>query len=122
MRIGSALDYFERREDGLFELKSLPEDQYPGIRLSATMRPARDGAVKLDLDLRVSTVLERESIPGVELDVGRPILQMQQVQTQVIVEPGEWVRVGGHRIKDLISQTEDAVVVLARVTLHGPDG
>jgi hypothetical protein len=68
------VQYFERREDGLFELKAL--DEKPGLSLSGTITKSDDPGrlVFKDLTFAVRLVERRKPIKGVALDVGEPVL------------------------------------------------
>jgi hypothetical protein len=70
-------EYFERREDGLFELKEI--ELPAGLDLEVKPREQDDKTILLsNVTIRLRTVTERETIPGVKLPVGRPVLQTEE--------------------------------------------
>lgn len=76
--------YFVRREDGLFELKEvrLPVGLVVEIRAEDK---GKDVFLISDLKLLLRWVSKREPIPGVNLPIGRPILQEQDYWLRLFV-------------------------------------
>lgn len=85
-----AFDYFERREDGLFELK---EDLLKtGISIRATVKTTGDrDRLRLDpIAVSVTAIKERQKIMGASLPpVGRPILTTTSIETSVLAKIGD---------------------------------
>jgi len=81
------LEYFERRSDGLFELKGMYEPT--GLDIKTTPTLENDGRIRLNLEIVLRSVEKREPIPGVTLQVGRPILQMREHKAELLVRPGK---------------------------------
>jgi hypothetical protein len=82
------IEYFEQREDGLFELKKLQEPT--GLKMG--IRAEREGQNKIRikyLTFSLRSVEEREPIPNVTLPVGRPILQSREYKVDIEVTPGK---------------------------------
>jgi hypothetical protein len=74
--------YFARREDGLFELRRL--DQPSGLHASGQLRLPTPGIVEIeDFAVRLNLVGERQPIPGVALDVGRPTVDLNALKSTV---------------------------------------
>lgn len=81
------LEYFEKRPDGLFELKSLDEET--GLTIKANVAEGdRDRIILRDLTIRLRSIEGREPIEGVSLDVGRPIVGLRELLTTIAVHPG----------------------------------
>ena len=78
------IPYFDRREDGLFELKEvhLPVGLVVEIRAEDK---GKDVFLISDLKLLLRWVSKREPIPGVNLPIGRPILQEQDYWLRLFV-------------------------------------
>ena len=81
------LEYFERRSDGLFELKGMYEPT--GLDIKAPLTLEKDGRIRLNLEIVLRSVEKREPVPGVTLQVGRPILQMREHKAELLVRPGK---------------------------------
>jgi len=86
------IQYFERRPDGLFELKEITfrdASKMPGLSLSAKLdREGEDRIVIRDLSLQLRTVGKRKPIEGVGLDVGEPVLSVREQTVTIAVRPG----------------------------------
>ena len=81
------LEYFERRSDDLFELKRMSEPTGLGILMILTLE--KDGRIRLNLEIVLRSVEKREPVPGVTLQVGRPILQTREHKAELLVRPGK---------------------------------
>jgi hypothetical protein len=89
VEIGSEqpIEYFEKRPDGLFELKKLHEKT--GFTLSGKVeRPGGEQIILRDLTIRLQSVEKRQPIEGASLDVGYPIVRTHESITTVAVKPG----------------------------------
>ncbi len=93
------IEYFERRADGLFELKKA--DEQTGLTISAIVAKGESGKLVLrDLTIGLRSVEGRELIKGVNLDVGRPTIKKVESITSVAVKPGRdygiWLQTEGY--------------------------
>jgi hypothetical protein len=82
------IEYFEQREDGLFELRKLQEPT--GLKIE--IRAESEGQKKIrinPLTFSLRSVEEREPIPAVTLPVGRPILQAREYKVDIRVTSGK---------------------------------
>jgi hypothetical protein len=89
--VGSAkqIQYFERRPDGLFELKT--SDASHGIHFEATVdKGESSGTFLCDMKTYVSLVGKRLPIEGVTLDVGVPVVTKRESRTSVSLKPGKY--------------------------------
>jgi hypothetical protein len=87
-------EYFERRDDGLFELKEI--ELPAGLDLEVKPREVDPKTINLsNVTVRLRTVTERETIPGVKLPIGRPVLQTEEFKLSLKVrEKGcYWIQV-----------------------------
>jgi hypothetical protein len=105
------VQYFEKRPDGLFELKTC--DVPYGIRFEATFREGfsdSDGVV-CDIEISANLVLKRRPIEGVTLDVGVPITEERKARMPL----GRSLKPG--RYYGMIFSTDDegAPAVLIRI-------
>ncbi len=81
------VEYFEKRPDGLFELKR--GNEQTGLSISANVAQGESGKLLLrDLTIRLQSIEKREPIEGVSLDVGRPIVKTQESVATVAVKQG----------------------------------
>jgi hypothetical protein len=80
------IEYFEKRSDGLFELKKLSEET--GLRISPRVVKTESDRIRLEnLAIRLRSIEAREPIEGLSLDVGRPIIRAFEATMTVEVEP-----------------------------------
>jgi len=89
IRVGEeSIQYFERAPDGLFDLKSL--DAFTGYAFSCTATPGEDSGIHLKWTLETHRVKERAPIPDVRLDIGKPVIQTQNLEANVTIMIGNW--------------------------------
>ena len=84
------IQYFERRPDGLFELKETELDTGLHFNITEAVEEEDKGYIRLtDIEMMMRTVVRRERIEGVNLPVGRPILSEEQYTFYFRVRPGK---------------------------------
>ncbi|NQT83774.1 hypothetical protein HQ563_12155 [bacterium] len=82
------IEYFEKRPDGLFELKRLDEET--GFTVSGRVEKGKAAQMILcDLTILLRSVDRREPIKGVTLDVGQPIITTHESKTKIAVRSGQ---------------------------------
>jgi len=120
---GSALQYFTKEEDGCFRLHFTTEPdspvESPELTIAFTPQPAEaDPAsqlVDLDMELSLKAMKGRETISGVHLDVGRPILTVRTMASKLSLTLGQWHLVSGHQVPEASGGEGDFLLVLLRV-------
>jgi hypothetical protein len=81
------IQYFEKRDDGLFELKEIELPM--GLDIEITEPEEKDGYILLtDIVMKMRSVERRERIEGVNLSIGQPILGEEQYIFYFRVRPG----------------------------------
>jgi hypothetical protein len=81
------IEFFEKRGDGLFELKRL--DEKTGFSISATAEPGESNRIVLkDFKIALRSIARRVPVEGVSLDVGRPVVETWEQRTTLAVKPG----------------------------------
>lgn len=91
------VSFLVRREDGLFELKTLDakESSRLGFSTSFTVtRGAEDSVgpvLEIDMNLSYIWIRDREKIEGVDLNVGKPKLDTKSLDCFFGARPNEWV-------------------------------
>jgi hypothetical protein len=81
------IEYFEKRPDGLFELKRLHEET--GLTISSHVSKGESGRIVLrDLTILLRSIEAREPVEGVSLDVGRPKVKARQYKVTIAVNQG----------------------------------
>jgi len=81
------IEYFEKRPDGLFELKKVHGKT--GLTVSSKVEQQQPERIILrDLTIRLQSIEKREPIEGASLDVGYPIVRAQESLSTVAVKPG----------------------------------
>ena len=94
IRCMSPTQYFEKQADGTFRIREIAADSpdVPRYLLTFVAKPADNAALNLLVTCRseIATVLSREPIPGVDLEVGRPRLSVRQDEIKLAMRVGEW--------------------------------
>ena len=97
--VGGSTQYFEKLTDGSFQIHETPARPQPGsnpdgpyCQLTLSAQPAASAAGGLEITFRpdIAAVGAREKIPGVELDVGKPILAVFQDELKFTAARGAW--------------------------------
>jgi len=91
IEVGSVtpVQYFEKRPDGLFELRTA--DEVAGLILSGTPQTTQSGRIILrDLSIQLRTVEGRAPIEGVFLDVGKPQVKLRGHKTTLALKPDRY--------------------------------
>jgi hypothetical protein len=90
----SPVQYFEKAADGSLQVREIAVDSpdAPHWRLTFKLAPevAGDGDLLLSCDVDIASVSARESLPGVTLPVGRPVLSRFNEKLQMQLARGEW--------------------------------
>jgi hypothetical protein len=119
IRTGSRLEYFTKEDGGSFRLHVTEPESAPGVEFGCTVEPGGGGSLTLDYDLKLVVMEGRETLPGVSLDVGKPILRARKVATRIRLKPGQWSVVSGQLLKEADGDEGDVLLVLLRVTEAG---
>ncbi|MEM7392148.1 MAG: LptA/OstA family protein [Verrucomicrobiota bacterium] len=116
----NALEYFQKGSAG-YELKHLPEDQRPGlsINMKATPIPDRPGNVRLEWNASIVTVTERVPLPGVSLDVGKPLVNKREASSSVDCFDDRWMLLAG--MQTLGDRGEGSLLLFAKVSKYTPE-
>jgi len=91
IEIGSQqpIEYFEKRSDGLFELKTIHEQT--GLALTATVEAGEAGRLAVrNLTITLRSIEKRKPIEGVSLDVGEPTIKTREYKISIAVKPGQY--------------------------------
>jgi len=84
------IQYFEKRSDGLFELKEMELETGVDLEITKAVEDEDDDEIELtDLIMTIRSVESRELIAGVNLPVGQPILGEQKYVFFFKVDAGE---------------------------------
>ena len=84
--------FFVKRRDGSYELQQLPAQNEPGITLTATATTgSSDETVNLKAKLKCCSILKREELPGVSLDVGVPTVATREQQFNLELKLDNWI-------------------------------
>lgn len=115
--IGSTgpLQYMERQQDGLFELK---ETQSNDVGIFLKVKPTRlvdREILASDLSFQYFWVRERKRIEGVHLEVGQPILGHVATEGAIQMRLGEW------SCYQTPVESEGCIYVFVRATQEGPE-
>ena len=86
--------YMEKRADGTFNLREIASDSpdVPRYVLSFHVEPGSDATNELLVTCRpeIATIRGREKIPGVDLEIGRPLMSSFNDEIKLAVKKDEW--------------------------------
>ena len=89
IQVSSVMQYFNKRPDGLYELKNSEEPA--GISIIVTPEKGPNDRILLkDMTIMVRTVKEREKISGVDLDVGPPVFNVAKGDISINIKPDQY--------------------------------
>ncbi|MHC4665577.1 MAG: hypothetical protein ACYS9T_06420 [Planctomycetota bacterium] len=84
------IQYFERRSDGLYELKEMELRTGLHFNITEAVEEEDKGYIRLtDIEMTMRSVGSREKVEGVNLPVGRPILGEEKYVFYFRVRPGK---------------------------------
>lgn len=110
----SPVQYLEAASADCYVLKTLPVEDGPGVRLE--IQPSLRGArISSAVTATVRYVSRRQPIPGVDLDVGPPILSTRELRATVAAEPGTWLAVVA-RLGSATQEEAAYVLIVFRLT------
>ncbi len=88
------IQYLERPANGILQVREIAGDspEAPHCRLTFTIGPPNGAGKDLHLacDLDIATVVARQDVPGVVLDVGKPVLAQLKEKLDPMVRLDEW--------------------------------
>ncbi len=94
VRCAPATQYMERRPDGTFALREVAADAPDAPRFVLTVVAERDpgtaDGLRVTCRTEIVTVRDREAVPGVDLEVGRPKTSSFSSESRLTVRAGEW--------------------------------
>jgi hypothetical protein len=84
--------YFEKQGDGSFQLRELPDPDWVGVAAQYLLKPENSGGdeILVDGSLEANWIQSRETITNVFLEVGKPVIVHNRVQTSVHLKSGQW--------------------------------
>lgn len=115
LSIGEGVHYMEKVEGGLYRLKTLDSENGPGLFFNVTPTIGDNGIdIILALDFRLARIVKRVAIPEApELQVGMPIIDLQQMTASVVVKNGEAAVLGGLARRDSKGQELNTLFFVA---------
>jgi hypothetical protein len=94
MTSSATVQYLEPASAGSFRMREISDTspEAPHIRLTFTANPGESmaGDFLLNCDLDIATVSARKNIPGVALDIGKPLMASFNENLGIPVTPGQW--------------------------------
>jgi len=89
-----ASQYLERVADNSLHVREIPAESpdAPHFRVTFTASPMAEATADLSLacDLDIATVCARENIPGVTLEVGKPVIARFKDNLKIPAHAGQW--------------------------------
>lgn len=123
IRCAAPTQYFAPQPDGSFRVREIAADSpdVPRYLLSlvAESPSAHSPILNVTCRAEVASVLAREKIPGVDLEVGRPKLGLHQEELHITTRRGEWTAL----LLRAPKRNDYSVLVLFRIVSadSGPD-
>lgn len=114
VQAGSRLQYLELLDDGTFELKVTETEEAPGLVFRCNAQASKDGGIDLDYAVDLVVLHGREEIPGVHLEVGRPILRRHRMESRVRLAPDRWTVIGTQFVEEASGERGDLLLVILR--------
>lgn len=100
--------YFEREVDGVYALRTV--DEFVGYTFDCTL--TRSAVMEGALSMKISSTLretgDREPVPGLTLDVGKPTIRETKFETNIQLKPNDWL--------GSVSRSDDGSLLLTLVT------
>jgi len=94
IRCAAPTQYLEKQADGTFSLREIAADSpdAPRYLLTFLVEPGRAAANDLLVTCRteIVTICAREKLPGVNLEIGRPLLNVRRDENKLEVHKDEW--------------------------------
>lgn len=96
IRIDVPIQFLEKMSDGSLQVREIPRNSTaaPRYQLTLSAQPAAEAPQGYDLkvtcQMDISTVQGREKIPGVDLEVGRPVISRFDRKIEYWGRKGEW--------------------------------
>lgn len=95
IRIGTTgPHYFVPTQEGTYRHMRVEEDIGTDLKVIADTVPGDPDRAALSLDFCLREIVGREPLPGVDLDVGPPIVHSRKVKTTVTARLGDWLCLG----------------------------
>ena len=85
--VGQPVAYLERRDDDCLVVRSAG-DAREGVFVRLAVQFVRDEGIRFrQIQLKASRIAGRQPVPGVPLDVGRPILDVRETELGLTLDP-----------------------------------
>ncbi len=95
IRIGTTgPHYFVPAQEGTYRHMRVEEDIGTDLKVIVDTVPGHPDRAALDLDFSLREIVGREPLPGIDLDVGPPIVRSREMKTTVTTRLGEWLCLG----------------------------
>ena len=94
IRCAAPAQYLEKQADGTYSLREIAADSpdAPRYLLTFLVEPGRAAANDLLVTCRteIVTIRARDKLPGVDLEIGRPLLNVRRDENKLEVHKDEW--------------------------------
>ena len=113
--------YFEKQGDGSFQLRELPDPDWVGVAAHFLLKPENSGGdeILVDGSLEANWIQSRETITNVFLEVGKPVVVHNRVQTSVHLKSGQWCLFTTPGAFGAANRSMMLLFKVQRVDLHG---
>ena len=108
--------YFEKGDDGRFELKYMDPREAPGMSLKFVYSEMDDSRyIEFDYSLEIRVIESREQLPGVMFDVGKPIVQKFSSDEVRNLEQGKWLLLEAYELSEKSTGKSDILMIVLKV-------
>lgn len=114
------IQYLEWQSENCYTVKTLPPEFPPGLLIEVASREGRPddqpGTVYLDMKIQVTVVGERVPVRGLNLDVGKPAVQTNELNTHKRFQLGRWDLLTTQFSRELKNRDAETLLVFMRAS------
>lgn len=112
----SEIHYMKSSDNECYTLHTVEKEKSAGMWLETTItRPEGTKTYHMDCSIQVRIIQQREKIPNVNLDIGKPTFSSFSSIHSTDIEPGQWKQLGVVKISDSSNQNAQLLIILTRV-------
>jgi len=116
MEMVSDVQYFKPNADGTYTLEDVPWDQSAGFWVYCRVSEADDpDHLVFDYELTVRLIKDRETLPGVNMNVGRPVFLAYQENDRVDIRLKKWFILEVLEINHSETSLSDAMIIMVQL-------
>jgi len=116
MEMVTDVQYFTRKKDGSFALNQIPWDESAGFWVDCTAAISETpNLLILEYSMIIRVINARESLPGVDMDIGKPRFAEYHSEDRLEVPAGEWVLLDALEITEAKTGQSDILMIMTQL-------